>query len=77
MEVKLSSKNQIVVPKEVRKQLGLRPGDRLLIRSGKDTATITRAPSIEEKLTMLMKMSPSTQTNAVRRIRKLRDEWDA
>lgn len=76
MEVKLSSKNQIVVPKEVRKQLGLRPGDRLRIQPGKDAATLTRAPSIEEKLTALMHMSPSTQTHAVRRIRKLRDEWN-
>jgi len=29
--VKMSSKNQIVVPKEAREALGLRPGDRLVI----------------------------------------------
>jgi AbrB family looped-hinge helix DNA binding protein len=30
-EVTLSSKNQIVVPKEARKALGLKPGDRLTV----------------------------------------------
>lgn len=29
--VKMSSKNQIVVPKEAREALGLRPGDRLVV----------------------------------------------
>lgn len=29
--VKMSSKNQIVVPREAREALGLRPGDRLLV----------------------------------------------
>ena len=31
VSVKMSSKNQIVVPKEAREALGLRPGDRLLV----------------------------------------------
>lgn len=31
VSVKMSSKNQIVVPREARDALGLRPGDRLLV----------------------------------------------
>lgn len=31
VSVKMSSKHQIVVPKEAREALGLRPGDRLLV----------------------------------------------
>lgn len=31
VSVKMSSKNQIVVPKEAREALALRPGDRLLV----------------------------------------------
>ncbi len=30
-QVKLSSKNQIVIPREAREKLGLRPGDRLAV----------------------------------------------
>jgi AbrB family looped-hinge helix DNA binding protein len=30
-EITLSSKNQIVVPREARKALGLKPGDKLLV----------------------------------------------
>lgn len=32
VSVKMSSKNQIVVPKEAREALGLRPGERLVVR---------------------------------------------
>jgi AbrB family looped-hinge helix DNA binding protein len=37
MELTLSSKNQIVIPREARKALGLKPGDKVLVvvRSGR------------------------------------------
>lgn len=31
MEAKLSAKNQIVIPKEAREALGIKPGDKVLI----------------------------------------------
>ncbi len=34
--MKMSSKNQIVVPKQAREALGLRPGDRLLVSVRED-----------------------------------------
>ena len=40
VSVKLSSKHQIVVPREAREALGLKPGDRLLV-------TVTDASVIE------------------------------
>jgi len=76
MEVTLSSKNQIVVPKDVRQQLNLAPGDRLSITPGKNFATIKKAPSIRQELDRIMKMSPPTNNDVVGRIRKLRDEWN-
>ena len=36
VSVKMSSKNQIVVPTEAREALGLRPGDRLLVSVRED-----------------------------------------
>ena len=43
-EAKLSSKNQIVVPLEARKALGLKPGDKLLIVPRGDTLIVMRKP---------------------------------
>ena len=43
-EAKLSSKNQIVVPREAREALHLKAGDRLLVVVHGDTATLMRKP---------------------------------
>jgi AbrB family looped-hinge helix DNA binding protein len=43
-EVKLSSKNQIVVPKEVRDQLQLKSGDELMIVARGDYFVAMRKP---------------------------------
>ena len=44
VSVKMSSKNQIVVPKEAREALGLTPGDRLLVSIGEDALRLEREP---------------------------------
>ena len=41
---KLSSKNQIVVPREARRALGLKPGDRLLVVIREETVILLRKP---------------------------------
>ena len=43
-EAKLSSKNQIVIPREARKALGLKAGDRLLVVVRGQTVIILRRP---------------------------------
>jgi AbrB family looped-hinge helix DNA binding protein len=43
-EATLSSKNQIVVPKEAREALGVQPGDKLLIVVRGDTVIILPRP---------------------------------
>ena len=43
-EVKLSSKNQIVVPREIRNALRVRAGDRLVIVKRGDTVILLRKP---------------------------------
>lgn len=42
--VKMSSKNQIVVPREARDALDLRPGDRLLVSVANDVIEMRREP---------------------------------
>lgn len=39
---KLSSKGQVVIPREIRKQLGLREGDTLIIASHGDTLILKK-----------------------------------
>jgi AbrB family looped-hinge helix DNA binding protein len=43
-EVKLSTKNQIVIPREVRHALGVKAGDRLLVVPRGDTVILLRKP---------------------------------
>ena len=43
-EVKLSSKNQIVIPREVRDQLGLKAGTKLIVVAMGDVLIVRRKP---------------------------------
>lgn len=71
---KLSAKSQIVLPAEVRKKLGLRPGDRLLIEADEDHAIIRKAPaSFVDALERLA--SPAFRDYA-RELARARHEWD-
>lgn len=48
VSVKMSSKNQIVVPKAAREALRLRPGDRLAVSVEGDTVNMEKLPPDEE-----------------------------
>jgi AbrB family looped-hinge helix DNA binding protein len=43
-EVTLSSKNQIVIPKEAREALGVKPGDKLLVTVHNGRVTVMKRP---------------------------------
>lgn len=43
-EVKLSSKNQIVIPREIRDALGVRAGDKILAVPRRDMVILLRRP---------------------------------
>ncbi|MXX77860.1 MAG: AbrB/MazE/SpoVT family DNA-binding domain-containing protein [Gemmatimonadales bacterium] len=45
VSVKMSSKNQIVVPKAAREALRLRPGDRLAVSVDGDTVRMEKLPA--------------------------------
>ena len=59
--VKTSSKGQVVIPAEVREKIGLKPGDRVLVRLGDDnTVTIEPVPDDPIKaLRGILKGGPS------------------
>jgi AbrB family looped-hinge helix DNA binding protein len=44
LSVKVSTKNQIVVPSEARHRLGIEPGDRLTVEITTDTLVLRRRP---------------------------------
>lgn len=44
MEATLSSKNQIVIPKEAREALGIKPGDKLIVVVHGRTLTVLQKP---------------------------------
>lgn len=44
-EVTLSSKNQIVIPKEAREALGMKPGDKLLVTTHNGAVTVMKRPA--------------------------------
>ena len=48
-EATLSSKNQIVIPKEARKALGLKPGSKLLVVAQGNVVVLLRKPKDFEK----------------------------
>ena len=56
MEATLSSKNQIVIPREARNRLGVKPGDKLLIVLRGDAVIVLAKPkSYQEALRGLAK----------------------
>jgi AbrB family looped-hinge helix DNA binding protein len=73
--VKVSRKNQIAVPAEVRRKLGIKPGDWLEVET-KDHEVVLRPPA-RDALAELISIAPEiwrgidTQTY----LRELRDEW--
>ena len=48
-EATLSSKNQIVIPREARKALGLKPGDKLLVVAYGDKIIVLEKPKSYRK----------------------------
>jgi len=55
--VKMSSKNQIVVPSAARKALGLKPGERLLVNI-RDDAVIEMRKAKQDPVTLLEGLIP-------------------
>lgn len=71
-EVKLSSKHQIVIPRDAREALGLKPGDRLLVVTLGGRVMLVRKPESHTEATagLLEGTYPEGYLEAER------DDWD-
>ena len=71
-EVKLSSKNQIVVPREAREALGVKPGSRLLVVVRNGSVTLMPKPKDYAKAIRGLSKKPYPQDY----LKKERDSWE-
>lgn len=76
LSVKVSTKHQIVVPSAVRRELGIKAGDRLEVRiEAGEVVLHPRSAKASERLRGLGK-GMYGGLDAVEFVRRLRDEWD-
>jgi AbrB family looped-hinge helix DNA binding protein len=71
-EAKLSSRNQIVVPREAREALGVRAGDKLLIAVRGNTVVILPRPNSWTKALRGLATKPYPEGY----LKEERDSWD-
>lgn len=75
LSAKVSTKNQISLPSELRRTLGIAPGDRVAITLEGDHAILRRRPAkASERLWGLGR--GLYEPDPVTFVRRLRDEWD-
>lgn len=77
MDVTVSSKYQVVIPKAVRKQMRISPGQKLRVESGKnkDTIVISKTKEIGQIVDAYAgKAAGAWGTNPAATVRKMRDE---
>ena len=78
LSAKVSSKNQISIPSEARRRLGIEPGDRLSVEIVEETMVLRRRPQrASERLWGLAAGKGWYEPDPVTYVRELRDEWEA
>ena len=70
--ITLSSKYQIVVPSVVRKELGVKSGDRLIVARVSNKEVVLKK---EPRYSDLIGILPAQQQDAVQRVREQRNNW--
>jgi len=71
-EATLSTKNQIVIPREAREALGVKPGDKLMVVVQGDRAIVLRKPKSHR--TAIRGLGRGVYPNGY--LRKERKSWD-
>ncbi|HEV2131695.1 MAG TPA: AbrB/MazE/SpoVT family DNA-binding domain-containing protein [Longimicrobiaceae bacterium] len=72
---RLSSKSQIVIPAEIRRQLGLKAGDRVTLMVEGDQV-ILKKQAEEDPLERLRALGGPAWKGAAEEIQRAREEWD-
>ncbi len=70
----LSSKSQLVLPAEIRRKLGIHPGDRLVVELEGDHAVVRKAPRSDVEA--LAAYRSKIWRDYVDEVQTARDEWD-
>jgi len=70
----LSSKSQLVLPAEIRRKLGIHPGDQLTVELEGDHAVIRKAPRSDVEA--LAAYRSNVWRDYANEIQAGRDEWD-
>jgi AbrB family looped-hinge helix DNA binding protein len=70
----LSSKSQLVLPAEIRRKLGIHPGDRVVVEVEGDRAVISKAPHSDVEA--LVAYRSNIWRDYADEVQKARDEWD-
>jgi AbrB family looped-hinge helix DNA binding protein len=77
VSVKVSTKQQISLPSEARRRLGIKAGDRLTVEVVDDTLILRRRPDRPSERLAGIGRHIWDGVDPVERIRKMRDEeWD-
>jgi len=73
-EVKVSSKGQIVIPKEIREKMGMKPGTSVFIEESENSVTLI--PKSKNPLEQLIKLGREAPMGDMRKeIKEARKEW--
>ncbi len=75
LSAKVSTKNQISIPSEARRRLGIEPGDRLSVEIRDDSIILSRPRKASDRLRGLGS-GVWQGVDPVQYVRQLRDEWD-
>jgi AbrB family looped-hinge helix DNA binding protein len=73
---KISKKGQIVIPKEIRDQMGLKVGDVLSFKIQSNKVVIEKLTNNSTKTMFEILENSKPIENSIKFQRKLREEWD-
>lgn len=74
--IKISGKNQIVIPKSVRKSLGVGPGDELIIEAKNKSALIVPRPKNYTEYMRGLGAEVWSKQDATEYVKKERESWE-